>query len=93
MVECRYTNKEKSYHERIRPRITIDCCCVVCYSCISVQQLHPVHLRRIDMEYFGYFADQERYEAEQELNDVLDREEENYIMMMGSQEIAPEVVE
>tara|TARA_R100001163_G_scaffold30208_1_gene23906 strand:- start:387 stop:524 length:138 start_codon:yes stop_codon:yes gene_type:complete len=45
------------------------------------------------MEYFGYFADQERYEAEQELNDVLDREEENYIMMMGSQEISPEVVE
>lgn len=35
--------KEESY-ERIRPRITIDCCCVVCYSCISVQQLHPLHL-------------------------------------------------
>ena len=92
MLECRYTNKEKSY-ERIRSRITIDCCCVVCYSCISVQQLHPVHLRRIDMEYFGYFADQERYEAEQELNDVLDREEENYIMMMQQQEVIPEVIE
>ena len=39
--------KEESY-EGIRSRITIDCCCVVCYSCISVQQLHPVHLRRIE---------------------------------------------
>ncbi len=45
------------------------------------------------MEYFGYFEDQERYEAEQELNDVLDREEEHYIMMMQQQEVIPEVIE
>ena len=84
--------KEESY-ARIRPRITIDCCCVVCYSGISVQQLHPVHLRRIDMEYFGYFSEQARYEAEQELNEWYDQEEENYIMMMQQQEVIPEVIE
>ena len=28
------------------------------------------------MEYFGYFADQERYEAEQELNAWYDEQEE-----------------
>ncbi len=42
---------------------------------------------------FEYFAEQERYEAEQELNAWIDEQEENYIMMMGSQEISPEVVE
>ena len=35
--------KEESY-ERVRSRITIDCCCIVCYSGISVQQLHPLRL-------------------------------------------------
>ena len=46
------------------------------------------------MEYFGYFADQERYEAEQELNAWYDdEEEENYIMMMQQQEVIPEVIE
>ena len=28
------------------------------------------------MEYFGYFTDQERYEAEQELNEWYDKQEE-----------------
>ena len=42
---------------------------------------------------FEHFAELERYEAEQELNDWIDEQEENYIMMMGSQEISPEVVE
>ena len=42
---------------------------------------------------FEYFAEQERYEAEKELNAWIDEQEENYIMMMGSQEISPEVVE
>ena len=28
------------------------------------------------MEYFGYFTDQERYEAEQELNEWYDEQEE-----------------
>tara|TARA_R100000315_G_C5156088_1_gene89644 strand:+ start:496 stop:633 length:138 start_codon:yes stop_codon:yes gene_type:complete len=45
------------------------------------------------MEYFGYFSDQERYEAEQELNAELDREEEHFIMMMQDQEVIPEVIE
>ena len=35
--------KEESY-ARVRPRIAIDRCCVVCYSGISVQQLHPLRL-------------------------------------------------
>ena len=43
------------------------------------------------MEYFGYFADQERYEAEQELNDVLDREDN--MVRLHEQEMSPEVVE
>ena len=34
------------------------------------------------MEYFGFFSDQERYEAEQELNAWYDEQEEHYIMMM-----------
>ena len=42
---------------------------------------------------FEHFAEQERYEAEQEFNAWIDEQEENYIMMMGSQEISPEVVE
>ena len=45
------------------------------------------------MEYFGYFADQERYEAEQELNAWYDEQEENYIMSMQEQEVIPEVIE
>ena len=45
------------------------------------------------MEYFGYFADQERYEAEKELNEWHDQEEENYIMSMQQQEVIPEVIE
>ena len=46
------------------------------------------------MEYFGYFEDQERYEAEQELNAWYDEEEEeNYIMSMQEQEVIPEVIE
>ena len=45
------------------------------------------------MEYFGYFADQERYEAEQELNAWYDEQEENYIMSMQQQEVIPEVIE
>ena len=42
---------------------------------------------------FEYFADQERYEAEQELNAWYDEQEENYIMMMQQQEVIPEVIE
>ena len=45
------------------------------------------------MEYFGYFEDQERYEAEQELNEYYDEQEEHYIMMMQQQEVIPEVIE
>mgnify|MGYP001371215692 FL=1 len=45
------------------------------------------------MEYFGFYSDQERYEAEQELNEWYDEQEEHYIMMMQQQEVIPEVIE
>ena len=85
--------KEKTSYARVRPRIAIDHCCLLCYSCECVLELYPDCMRRIDMEYFGYFADQERYEAEQELNAWYDEQEENYIMMMQQQEVIPEVIE
>ena len=45
------------------------------------------------MEYFGFYSDQERYEAEHELNEWYDQEEEDFIMMMQQQEVIPEVIE
>ena len=93
-VECRYTNKEKSYHERIRPRITIDCYRLLCYSCISVQQLHPLHsLRKNTMPYnFEYFQELESYEAQEEYNIWLD-EQDDFMVRCHEQEMSPEVVE
>ena len=45
------------------------------------------------MEYFGYFADQERYEAEQELNEWHDEQENRFVESMQNEEPIEEVVE
>ncbi len=45
------------------------------------------------MEYFGFYDDQERYEAEQELNAWHDEQENRFVESMQEQEVIPEVIE
>ena len=45
------------------------------------------------MEYFGYFADQARYEAEQELNAYYDEDENRFVESMQNEQPIEEVVE
>ncbi len=84
--------KEKSY-ARIRSRITIDCCCLLCYSCISVLELHPYLLRRFTMGLdYNFYEELDQYEARAEYEAWLD-EQEDFMVRCHEQEMSPEVVE
>ena len=45
------------------------------------------------MEYFGFYDDQERYEAEQEFNAWHDEQENRFVESMQNEEPIEEVVE
>jgi|TARA_B100000073_G_scaffold332175_1_gene322383 hypothetical protein len=45
------------------------------------------------MEYFGFYDDQKRYEAEQELNAYYDEQDNRFVESMQNEEPIEEVVE